>query len=341
MSVEIILYPQLASKTQLRKLLVQHGFEKCQHLWDWPKGSLHFQWFDEEDFKSTTGVEATICPPTEEEQRVHGPCKWALHTRTRAFASSFDRDQQNCVIRSARKEFGGHFINDWHGKNRYTPVGPDTKGPVGRGIYQTYEFVTHQLSAVRCSLPRPSEPFITIKTKGRVGKQLSQLDPCRVLYNAIAPFAVAALEHFFSQSFKILLRYERSAQARLAQENRRVEMQDLIAISEGRKTVEDIVAGWYSFQRLESIHSAFNEWFKINIWKLLRTPTTGRKRITTFDERLNQIIQFRHSIIHRFEFDTDFDFNEIEEVLDCIVLVIEAFVDYLEQDRKLTIRDRK
>ena len=89
------------------------------------------------------------------------------------------------------------------------------------------------------------------------------------------------------QSFKVLLRYEKSAQARLAQENRRVELQDVIAISERKRTVEDIIAGWYSFQRLESIHVAFNEWFKIDIWKLLRTQTSRGKWVTTFDERLN------------------------------------------------------
>ena len=84
----------------------------------------------------------------------------------------------------------------------------------------------------------------------------------------------------------------------------------------------------------------FNEWFNIDVWKLLRTPTTQGKRITTFDERLNQIIEFRHSVIHRFEFDIDLGFDEIEEILDCVVLVVEAFVDYLEQDRELTIRGR-
>ena len=200
--------------------------------------------------------------------------------------------------------------------------------------------VRAKVEVTEYSLPRPSESFINLEAGGKLGKELSRYDPARVLYNAIAPFAVAALEHFFSQSFRILFRYGESAQLRLARENHRVEMQDVIAISEGQKTVEDIVAGWYSFQRLESIHTAFNEWLKIDVWKLLRTPTTQGKRISTFDERLNQIIQFRHSVIHRFEFDTDFDFDQIEEVLDCVVLVVEAFVGYLEQDRGLTIRDR-
>lgn len=340
MSIEIVFYPRTATKRQLRQHLLQNGFEKSQHLWKWPKGSLHFRWFDEEEFKSTTGVEASIYPHSDEEQGSHELCEWALHTRTRVWASSFDLDQQNRVIRSARKEFGGHFINDCYGRNRYTAVEPDQKGPVGRGIYQTYEFVTQQLSAVKLSLPRPSESFINLEAGGKLGKTLSRYDPARVLYNALAPFAVAALEHFFSQSFRILFRYGESIQPRLALENHRVGMQDVIAISEGQKTVGDIVAGWYSFQRLESIHAAFNEWFKIDVWKLLRTPTTQGKRITTFDERLNQIIEFRHSVIHRFEFDIDFDFDEIEEVLDCVMLVVEAFVDYLKKDRGLTIRGR-
>jgi hypothetical protein len=80
---------------------------------------VNLHWFESIDFTSFDGVEATVFPPTDKQQVENGPCDWALHTRTRSSASSGDRHQQNETIRLARKQFGGKFYNDWHGRNRY------------------------------------------------------------------------------------------------------------------------------------------------------------------------------------------------------------------------------
>jgi hypothetical protein len=36
-------------------------------------------------------------------------------------------------------------------------------------------------------------------------------------------------------------------------------MGDLLAVREGSKAIEDLVAEWYSFQNIDSIHKAFFE----------------------------------------------------------------------------------
>jgi hypothetical protein len=122
MSIEITLYPKIATKDQLRRHLLTLGYVRTDHLWDWPKGAIHFHWFEEEDFKSTDGVEATIYTPSDENREKYGGCLWALHTRTRLSASRFDQEHQNETIRLARRQFGGMFFNDWYGNNRYTPL---------------------------------------------------------------------------------------------------------------------------------------------------------------------------------------------------------------------------
>ena len=38
-----------------------------------------------------------------------------------------------------------------------------------------------------------------------------QLDPSRVVYNAMVPFLVAAIEHFLRENFEILLKYDAAA----------------------------------------------------------------------------------------------------------------------------------
>jgi hypothetical protein len=50
-----------------------------------------------------------------------------------------------------------------------------------------------------------------------------------------------------------------------------------------------------------------------------------------------QLIEFRHGIIHRFEFDYDPDLHGLEELLDLALITIETFIDHLEESRGLQI----
>lgn len=333
MSVEMTLYTRRGTRDQIRRLVVSLGAENSSHLWDCPKGSLHFHWFDATDFKSADGVEITVYPLTPEQQAEHRSGPFALHTRTRIAASSFDRQQQNVVMRAARRSFGGWFYNDWHGRNRYTPVEPDRRTPSGRGIALAHEFVTSQIASVRATLPAPSQGF---PTEGKLAV-LARLDPTRVLYNALVPFVVATLEHFFSQTFKILLRYDGRAQKRLLEQSRKVDMKDLLAVASKSKRVEDVVAEWYSFQSLGSIQAAFKDWFGIDLRRLLRRRRKIVDRVGFLDETWEQLINRRHDLVHRFEIDRGLSRDQIDRLLASASLLIDTTTDHLERDRGMII----
>ncbi|HEX5725895.1 MAG TPA: HEPN domain-containing protein [Longimicrobiaceae bacterium] len=335
MSTEVVLFPPRATKLGLRKHLRSLGYLPVQHLWSWPKGSVHFHWFEEEDFKSTDGVEATIYPTSEEERNNYKAGAWTLHTRTRASASRFDKEYQNHTIRTARKMFGGDFYNDWRGKNRYVELWTETKSPAGRGIYLSYHWVLQNVRAVQRALPQPIE----VPSHGPLAELTRLHDPVRVLYNALVPFAVAALEHFFSQTFIILLRFDDQARRRLRDQTRKVEMSEVFALSQGERRIEELVAQWYSFQNIQSVHNAFYEWFGIDVWKLLRRRKRVGRRISVLERRLNHLIEFRHGIVHRFELDFGLGRDEISELLESARVLIEVFVDHLEQERGIKIRD--
>ena len=153
MSIEITFHPETSDKQDLRALLLELGFEPWKHLRNWPEGSLHFRWFNDVAYQSYDGVEATIFSPTEALKEGFPPCAWALHTRTRVWASPADRKQQNHVVRTARARFGGGFYNDSTGKNRYTKIEDDGRDAPSRGIYLTYESVRESISAVQFPCP--------------------------------------------------------------------------------------------------------------------------------------------------------------------------------------------
>ena len=339
MSIEIIFHPERSSRDALKKLLKERGFKPTSHLWDWPTGSLHFHWFCEEDYRSYAGVEATIFKPSDDDlQSKLGYCAWALHTRTLSWASPGDKEQQNNIIRQARAEFGGNFYNDWYGKNRYIKVEADPRDAASRGLYLIYERLNENIQAVRYALPEPTKDLE--KLVGTKFEPLSTVDPVRVLYNALVPFAVAALEHFFSSCFKILLQYNPSAQQRLKEDfSTKVYTADALSIQAGEMTVEDIVVRRYNFQNINGIHRAFDEWHGIDIWRILRKKRKVGRRLQFLEVQLNELIDIRHGVVHRFSLNKELRKQDIEEILDLVLVIINSFVDYLEETQGKIIRD--
>jgi len=283
-SIEIILHPKAARREDVANLLKDLGYRPCEHLWDWPKGSLNFHWFESNDYLSYDGVEATVYKPSSDEHGL-GACEWALHTRTRSSASPADKNHQDGTIHAARAKFGGNFYNDWHGKNRYTRREPDGRDAVSRGIYIAYETISQHIRDVRYAAPSPTANLE--KLAGTKLESLAEVDPMRVLYNALVPFAVASLENFFSRCFKILLHYDAKAQEKIRRQNKKVDFEDVIAIKNGTRTIEDIIADWYSFQNIASIHRAFSEWFGIDFWTIIRKRKKLGNKIAILEDRLN------------------------------------------------------
>lgn len=342
MSLEIILYPNKATRADLSRMLVDLGYVRCGHLWDWPKGSLHYRWFGVENFESFDGIEATIFKPSDDTHGL-GPCEWALHTRTRSSGSPADKNYQNDTIRLARKMFGGSFYNDWHGKNRYSPLWEDPRDAVSRGIYLTYTYALHYTSAVIFSIQTTSDSFLPEKQIKQQDKHIrdtvNQNHPMRILYNALIPFCVSVLENFFGNCFKILLRYEANTELKLSRSGRKIEIEDTIAIRDGKLRLEDVVARWYSFQNLASIHKAYSEWLDIDFWKIIRQKGKFGKKIDVMENVITNIIDFRHGVIHRLDLDTSLDKENTIIIFESVKIVIEEFVSFLENSRGKLIRN--
>jgi hypothetical protein len=149
MGRDITLYPDKATKNDLRIYLEGLGFQKCKHFWDWPAGTLNYYWFSKQDFESIDGVTADIYPLSGEKLQITGNL-WALHVRNRYSASWHDVKKLNDVLRGARKLFGGTIIGDY-GTNRYAPLWEDDSTPISRGVTAIYDRVSQEGSEVRLS----------------------------------------------------------------------------------------------------------------------------------------------------------------------------------------------
>lgn len=333
MGRDLTLFPQKASKSELKSYLEDLGFERCGHWWDWPPGTLNYSWFDDRDFRSIDGVSADVYPVAGDERDITGN-EWALHVRNLYSASWHDVKMLNDVLRGARRRFGGTIKGDY-GTNRYAPLWKDSSTPVSRGVSSVYQHVHQALSGVRYALPEatvqvPREPPPDRKMRDFIEFTRS-LDPIRIIYNGLVPFAVAMFEYFFSQVFRILITYDNYAVSKKVGHSSRVDFATLLQVSSGKQSVEDVITRAYTFQNLDQLNKAYRDWLDIDVRRLLYKRKRIGRSVAFLENRLNEIIEYRHGIVHRFELDRSLDRRGYIAILDAVEASINEFVAYLER----------
>lgn len=329
MSIEIVLYPKRTSKGDLTEALIDLDFQRSGNVMPWPSDSEHFFWYQPEEFVSFEGVEATVYRPSAFGESDQPECKWAVHTRTRAWASSGDQYKQNETIRAVRKRFGGSFYNDAAGTNRYTVIEDDPRGPIERGVYLVALFIFERLRMLEYALPEEWEPPET--TLDELAELIAENSPSRLVFNALIPFLVATIEYFFGEVFRVLLSHDPDAQQRLTKQVRKVEFSDLLAATRGERSVEDVVASWYSFQNLNSAHKAFQEWFDIDLRGTLYRRRKVKDRLPILDKKLREVITLRHSVIHDFQTVPGMTRDEFDGLVDLVRAVIQEVTAAIEK----------
>lgn len=337
MGRDFTLYPNKASRKELSDHLESLGFTRCNHFWDWPKGTLNYSWFDHQDFKSIDGVSADIYPVSDEEQRITKN-EWALHVRNLYNSSWYDVAMLNEVLRSARKRFGGTIKGDY-GTNKYAPLWDDKSTPVSRGISGVYQHVKQELSAVKYALPEPSINHPQT-IKGKIDDFLEftkSLDPSRVIYNGLVPFAVAMFEYFFSQAFQVLIAYDKLALEKRENHKAKFEFSAILDIHRNKRSIEELIAENYTFQNLDQLNKAYKDWLDIDVRKIFFKKKRIGKSITFLENRISEIIQYRHGIVHHFALDRSLTRDAYIHILDAISLAIEEFVLFIETKYKIDI----
>ena len=333
MGRDLTLYPKKASKSDLKKYIESLGFKPCKHMWDWPKGTLNYSWFDKSDYKSIDGVSVDIYP-VDKTENIYSENEWALHIRNLYSASVFDVKMLNSVLKGARKLFGGTISGDY-GVNKYAPLWEDKSTPLSRGISYTYRKVINSLDALKFTLPdeimdKQFNEKTANKREKEVFNMIKKYDPMRILYNGMVPFLISAIEYYFSKVFVILLKYDISVKNKIINHNQKVEFQQLFQIKSDEITFEEIIAKNYSFQNLNQISKAYNEWLNIDIRKILYAKKRIGNKTRFIENRLEELIQYRHNVVHQFILDNNLSKNNFYELIDVIEKTIEEITKYLE-----------
>lgn len=346
MSIEIWQFPETATCDDLIDELKSLNFEVAENIfWPGPEGTVNLFWEEPHDYKSISGVDASIFPLDDEGKKVwFTKSDWGVRTRTSIWASSFDQDHQNKTVRSIRKRFGGSFYNDHYGKNRYIIIKKVESTPASRGIYGVYERLEGELSHLEHALPDEMTKSL-MTPNGEITEEndirgllayTKQFDPSRIVYNALVPFLVAALEHFFRETFEILLKYDENAQKTLEDQNRKISYGEAASIAKGELSLENIASGWFSFQNVDSIQKAYKEIHGIDVWKVLRRRKKVRDKLPILMTAFQNLIGARHGVVHHFSIDRELDRNGFLNLLHLVKAILEVMRTEIE--KKLGIK---
>lgn len=195
------------------------------------------------------------------------------------------------------------------------------------------------MSAVKYALPEPSinhpQP-----TGGKIDDFLEftkSLDPSRVIYNGLVPFAVAMFEYFFSQAFQVLIAYDKLALEKRENHKAKFEFYVILDIHRNKRSIEELIAENYTFQNLDQLNKAYKDWLDIDVRKIFFKKKRIGKSITFLENRISEIIQYRHGIVHHFEIDRSLTRDAYIHILDAISLAIEEFVLFIEIKYKIEI----
>ncbi|MDO8140152.1 MAG: hypothetical protein Q6358_01515 [Candidatus Brocadiales bacterium] len=341
MSIEIWQFPKVASRDQLIESLKNLGFEVGENLfWPGPEGTVNLFWSQPLDFQSISGVDASVFPLDNKGKAAWKTTNdWALRTRTSIWASSFDQEHQNRTVRTIRKLFGGTFYNDHFGHNRYIVIERVKSTPASRGIYGVLTRLEGELDRLEHTLPEEMTKSL-MTPKGEITDEndesgilqfTKQFDPSCIVYNALVPFLVAALEHFFRETFEILLKYDATVQKILEDQNRKLSYSEATALARGELTLERIASSWFSFQNVDSIQKAYKDIHGIDVWKALRRRKKVRDRLPILMSALQNLIGARHGVVHHFSIDRELDREGFLSLLHLVRAILEVMGREIEK----------
>ncbi len=247
----------------------------------------------------------------------------------------------NEVLKGARKRFGGVIKGDY-GTNRYAPLWEDESTPISRGVSAVFQRVAQDMAAVRHALPDAGMTTPTVDdSTSKMMRQFIELtqssDPSRVIYNGLVPFAVSMFEYFFSRVFRVLIAYDPYALAKRDEHKLRIDFELLIKVSKGEESIEDVIASSYTFQNIGQLNKAYTDWLQMDVHKMLFKKKRIGQRVTFLEERIQEIIQYRHGVVHHFDLDRSLTKEGYLAILDAVEASICEVVHYIERKYQVKI----
>ena len=138
-------------------------------------------------------------------------------------------------------------------------------------------------------------------------------------------------------STQVLIAYDKLALEKRENHKAKFEFSAILDIHRNKRSIEELIAENYTFQNLDQLNKAYKDWLEIDVRKIFFKKKRIGKSITFLENRISEIIQYRHGIVHHFEIDRSLTRDAYIHILDAISLAIEEFVLFIETKYKIDI----
>ena len=156
--------------------------------------------------------------------------------------------------------------------------------------------------------------------------------------------------YYKEKQFSITLKGIEGAEEDAHEENLRREASDEINLTanhlgdlnevvdeKGNISIESVIARNYTFQNLTHLNKAYKEWLDIDVRAILYKKKRIGKSVDFLENRISEIIQYRHGIVHHFELDRTLNRDGYIHILDAIEKSIIEFIHYIEGKYKFKL----
>lgn len=218
-----------------KKKYSKKAIEDLLQMMDYKKYGEIFYCGNDTEYKYFSGVKVWKCDEDENEVMY-----WI---RTQAFASGYDIKKQNDTIRYLKKYCQAYFESDM-GKNRYFEEGRLVKGAES-GCYFAIQNLDNHFSLLCHSLSKYPDDMEAEIYMGELGGGPT---PSCFNANVYLSYLCSLIEEFFRATYIALLKYSDKKEKIL---NMKFSPYDMVDISEGMKTVEEVYARTLSFQNIK------------------------------------------------------------------------------------------
>jgi hypothetical protein len=248
--------------------------------------------------------------------------EWVYRVRSQIFAAGYDLQKMNETLRSLKQYCDASFESDY-GKNRYFPEGTLIKGAES-GCYFAAERLFNNFSSLRYTLSKYPSDMESEKAMYQVNGIPT---PSMFNANVYSTYLCSLIEEYFRTTYIALLKYSDRKEKIL---NVKFSPYDMVDISNGDKTVEEVFASTLSFQNIHKICSNFHALDnKLDIGQALKKPYHNRKK--NLYEQINDILERRHGLIHRLEIDDSYRTENLQRDIQDVTIAIKRVYDYLCQ----------
>lgn len=307
--------PKSVKLSQLQEIVELLGYRRVQYGLRVPEMVGSYFWYDENDYRSWSGVELETY--REESGEI------TVTTRSTVSRSYWDLEHQNKTLKIIRDTFGGYFITD-AGRNRYWRPDKPAPSPLSSGCFLARWRFHNALGKARIySQVRKLDGDIA-KPRSTGLLFLDSMNPRLLSNNLLIPYVIAVWEEYFRATFAAVLKYSEQREAALKKARLSHTQLELIAIKE--QPIERTIAECFSFQRPGLIAENFKLLdAKLDVAGAFRKPYKRRK-VSLYDS-IERLVEGRNAFVHSGEMNIHLYDKELQAALaDIVAGVDRAYV---------------